>query len=480
MGLSRVVTPTIHWFRRDLRLDDQPALEWAFRRGGPVVPVFIWDPESEADSTPGPASRAWLHRSLMSLGHRLEVLGAHLVIRRGDPRECLSELIEETGAGAVTWNRVYEPSFIARDTALKRNLLDAGLDVRTYNGSLLFAPNRVETQSGGPFKVFTPFWKKCLTQPVRSIVPFEQTSWPVVERRLRSEPLENLRLHPPIPWDEGFFKVFNPGEAGALGRLKKFLKQSVREYTENRDRPDVEGTSCLSPHLHWGEISPVRVFHALTDDTGGRGGQVFLSEVGWREFAHHLLFHFPHTVDRPLRPQFERFPWRGDAVLLRAWQRGQTGYPIVDAGMRQLWSTGWMHNRVRMITASFLVKHLLQPWQDGAAWFHRTLVDADLASNTLGWQWTAGCGADAAPFFRIFNPMLQGAKFDPDGHYVRRWVPELEAMDNRWIHQPWTAPEQAFRDANLTLGQDYPLPLVDHPEARRLALAAYASIRKKV
>lgn len=441
------------------------------------MPVFIWDPDAEEGT--GPASRAWLRRSLEALQLRLESLGTQLVIRRGRAGECLSELIGQTGAGAVTWNRIYEPAAIARDTGLKRDLLDAGLEVRSFNGSLLFAPNRVETKAGGPFKVFTPFWKHCLKLPVRPLVPFSRKAWPTTGRRLPSESLQALGLRPSVSWDSGFFEVFRPGEDGAKTRLKSFLDQSVRSYVEQRDRPDIDGTSGLSPHLHWGEVSPVRVFHDLRDRPPGRGGDVFLSEVGWREFAHHLLVHFPETVDRPLRAEFEVFPWQDDADLLRAWQRGRTGFPVVDAGMRQLWSTGWMHNRVRMITASFLVKHLLQPWQAGAAWFNQTLVDADLASNTLGWQWTAGCGADAAPFFRIFNPMLQGAKFDPEGRYVSHWVPELKYLDRRWIHQPWMAPAEALDDAGLVLGKDYPEPLVDHATARKAALAAYATIRKK-
>jgi len=271
-----------------------------------------------------------------------------------------------------------------------------------------------------------------------------------------------------------------PGEAAARKRLDLFLTDRVFDYVEHRNRPDLDGCSRLSPHLHWGEISPVRVFHAARTADAGQGGEVFLNEVGWREFAHHLLFHFPETIDRPLRPEFDRFPWQKDEGIQEAWRLGKTGYPIVDAGMRQLWSTGWMHNRVRMIVASFLVKHLLQPWQDGAAWFWDTLVDSDLANNTLGWQWTTGCGADAAPYFRVFNPMLQGARFDPEGSYVREWIPELSRLPSSVIHQPWEASPGVLKDAGIELGRDYPKPMIEHAAGRTRALAAYDQVRKSV
>lgn len=471
--------PTILWFRRDLRLDDNPALALALERGGPVVPVYVWDPASQSDSAPGGASRAWLHHSLASLDARFRRLGTRLILRRGDTIRALLDLIEETGAGSVVWNRCHEPFFIKRDTGIKESLFAAGLDVRSFNGSLLFTPSRIENKSGQPFKVFTAFWKHCLTLPVRPVIPFGITTWPTLKKRVRSETLDALELRPASDWDSSMLQDWSPGESSAQDRLDHFARELAGNYATDRDRPDRDGTSRLSPHLHWGEISPVQVFHQIRETGAGTDGEVFLSEVGWREFAIHSLFHYPDSVDQPLRPKFRSFPWKENDSDLKTWQRGGTGYPLVDAGLRQLWATGWMHNRVRMVAASFLVKHLLQPWQAGAAWFRETLIDADLANNTLGWQWTAGCGADAAPFFRVFNPIRQGERFDPDGVYVRKWVPELSSLPTPWIHRPFEAPESVLSAAGIRLGREYPRPMVDHAEARIRALAAYGQIRKK-
>ncbi len=330
-----------------------------------------------------------------------------------------------------------------------------GVTVESFNGSLLFEPWEIETGSGGPYKVFTPFWKACLargssTQP--GVDPRRSglqppRSWP------RSQSLDDLQLEPKLGWADGFHETWQPGEAGARTQLKRFLKEAVADYPDERDRPDRAGTSRLSPHLHFGEISPAQIRAAAARCPSGRGVGAFVRQVGWREFAHHLLYHFPHTASEPLRPEFAKFPWQPDPAQLKAWQRGRTGYALVDAGMRELWATGWMHNRVRMIVASFLVKDLMIPWQEGARWFWDTLVDADLANNTLGWQWTAGCGADAAPFFRVFNPASQAAKFDPDGDYVGQWIPEHDTAD-------------------------YPAPIVDHARARDRALDAYQQIKQ--
>jgi deoxyribodipyrimidine photo-lyase len=345
----------------------------------------------------------------------------------------------------------------------------------------------VKNKAGAPFQVFTPFWKHCLTLKVDEPVRLRAGEMPTPVKWPSSVALEELGLLPAIRWDGGFGETWTPGEAGGRERLRRFAAGAMADYADRRNRPDVDGTSALSAHLHFGEIGPRQVWAAVEASTKGsgvfppnRGAQVFLSEVGWREFAFHLLFHFPHTPEAPLREDFAAFPWETNAEQLKAWQRGRTGYPIVDAGMRQLWATGWMHNRVRMIVASFLVKHLRISWQAGAAWFWDTLVDADLASNTLGWQWTAGCGADAAPYFRIFNPILQGLKFDPAGDYVRRWVPELAKLPAEFIHQPWEAPMDVLAGAGVTLGRDYPHPIVDHGEARVAALAALKSIRRAV
>ncbi len=478
------MSPTILWFRLDLRLEDNPALDAALRRGAPIIPVYLHTPDEEGAWRIGGASQYWLHQSLKSLNANLEKRGTALVIRKG-PRALalLDTLISETGAAAVYWNRRYEPTLIARDAAIKSELKSRDVAVESFNSALLFEPWEIQNKQGLPFQVFTPFWKNCLTlasPPEPRPAPKRIDSPSPLPR---SESLSSLKLEPAIDWAKGIRATWVPGEDGAHAQLGRFLK-SVAQYPEARDRPDQLGTSRLSPHLHFGEIGPRQIWHA-TREHGSlasipgttRGEEKFLSEVGWREFAHHLLYHFPTTIESPLRAQFEQFPWAKDRKLLRAWQKGKTGYPIVDAGMRELWQTGWMHNRVRMIVASFLTKDLLIPWQDGARWFWDTLVDADLASNTLGWQWTAGCGADAAPYFRIFNPTSQGIKFDPQGDYVRRYVPELAALDAKWIHNPSEAPAEILRAANIVLGETYPTPVVDHGEARARALEAFASIK---
>ncbi len=479
-------SPTIIWFRQDLRVQDNPALAAAVARGGPVVPVYIFDEAGEGRWPMGGASRWWLHHSLATLDASLRERGSRLVLARGESGAVLAGLIKSTDANAVCWNRRDEPAAIARDKTLKAGLTAASVEAKSFNAALLFEPHTVQNKAGGPFQVFTPFWKHCQTLAVEAPVKLPAGPVAAPAKWPKSLELDELKLLPALKWDAGFATMWQPGEAGALKRLKKFAAGAMSDYAEQRNRPDSDGTSALSPHLHFGEISPRQIWaavRALSKDSGvfpvNRGAQVFLAEVGWREFAHHLLYHFPSTPERPLRTDFAAFPWRNDAKQLRAWQQGRTGYPIVDAGMRQLWATGWMHNRVRMIVASFLVKHLRLSWQEGAAWFWDTLVDADLASNTLGWQWSAGCGADAAPYFRIFNPILQGGKFDPAGHYVRRWVPELAKLAAEFIHQPWEAPMDVLAEAGLALGRDYPHPLVDHGEARVAALAALQAMRGK-
>lgn len=473
-------SPLLLWIRQDLRLTDQPALAAALDRGGAVLPVFIWAPEEEEPWAPGAASRWWLHHSLARLAADLEARGSRLIVRRATTAGAdagslgaLRKLLRETGAGAVYWNRRYEPAVIARDKAIKQALRDAGVEAESFNAALLAEPWDVRNQSGRPFQVFTPFWKHVKTSidppaplpaPRRIAAP---VTWP------ESLALDALALRPRIPWDEGIAAAWEPGEAGAARLLARFLDGPVKSYGEQRNVPGITGTSRLSPHLHFGEISPRQVWHAAQ---AHRDGQ-FVTEVGWREFAHHLLYHFPRTPEEPLRPEFRHFPWDGDQALLAAWQRGRTGVPMVDAGMRELWTTGWMHNRVRMVVASFLVKNLRLPWQHGARWFWDTLVDADLASNTLGWQWTAGCGADAAPYFRVFNPVSQGTRFDADAAYVRRWVPELARLEAPAIHAPWEADAATLRAAGVVLGRDYPLPVVDLKASREAALAAYQRMR---
>ncbi|MCE9632094.1 MAG: DNA photolyase family protein [Planctomycetia bacterium] len=451
--------PTIVWFRHDLRLDDNPALAAAAARG-PVVPVFIWAPEEEHPWEPGAASRWWLHHSLSALAAALDKAGMPLVVRRGPSLEALRSLVKEHAATHVAWNRRYEPAVIARDTGIKKALAKDGVAAESFNGSLLFEPMHVATKEGRPYQVFTPFWRALLArdEPVEPVAaPKKMKAAP--GRGGKSVSIESLGLLPAIDWAGTMEKTWKPGEAAAAKRLSRFLEQGLSGYAAGRDRPDSDGTSSLSPHLHFGEISPRRVWHAVRDAVGGRpakaittgGAESYLRELGWREFANHLLYHFPHTPDAPLRVDYARFPWVNDPVGLRAWQRGHTGFPIVDAGMRQLWATGWMHNRVRMIVASFLVKDLRISWLEGARWFWDTLVDADLAANTLGWQWAAGCGADAAPYFRIFNPTTQEEKFDPDGVYVRKWI---------------------------DMQRGYPEPIVDHAEARKLALEALKTVSR--
>ena len=480
--------PTLLWFRNDLRLTDNPALAWAVERGGAVIPVFIWSPEDEAPWSPGAASRWWLHQSLLALDSALRERGLRLILRSGKVLPALKELIEETGAAAVAWNRRYEPGMAAREDGMSESLRSGGIAAGSFNASLLFEPGDIRNGSGRPFRVFTAFWKAC-TRGATALGPIKPpdritapAAWP------DSAALAGLELEPRTDWAAGIGAAWRPGEVGAQAQLRRFLRRSLAGYAEGRNRPDRPDTSRLSPHLRFGEIGPRQVWHAVRarEKSGGRGfsrgAAVYLSEIGWREFAHHLLCHFPGTTDAALRPEFDDFPWNGGAVMRRqlaAWQRGRTGYPIVDAGMRELWTTGWMHNRVRMIVASFLVKDLLVDWREGARWFWDTLVDADLANNTLGWQWTAGCGADAAPYFRVFNPVLQGQKFDPEGEYVRRWVPELAGLPAKWIHRPWEAPREVLSAADVELGATYPKPIVDHALARGRALKAFTQLKRR-
>ena len=480
------VSPALLWFRQDLRLQDNPALAAAVARGGAVVPVYILDDASEGVWPLGGASRWWLHHALVALDASLRERGSQLIIARGSPLEILRTMGEAVGAGALYWNRRYEPAAIARDSVIKAEFTAAGIEVKSFNSALLNEPHAIRNKQGNPFQVFTPYWKHCLTLPVAPAVKFPAGPIMAPKKWPESSGVAELGLLPTITWDAEFATTWQPGEAGAAARLKKFTAHAVDAYADQRNLPDRDGTSMLSPWLHFGELGPRQIWAAVeakSRDSGvfpsSNGARVFLSEVGWREFAHHLLFHFPETPEQPLRKEFARFPWAEDTggEKLRAWQRGRTGYPIVDAGMRQLWRTGWMHNRVRMVVASFLVKHLRLEWSHGAKWFWDTLVDADLANNTLGWQWSAGCGADAAPYFRVFAPVLQGLKFDGDGEYVRRWVPELAKLPSQHIHAPWEAPPAVLAQAGVQLGENYPAPIVNHAAARDSALRAFKQLR---
>jgi deoxyribodipyrimidine photo-lyase len=459
------------WLQTDLRLSDNPALDAAVSAGSIVIPVFVWSPEEEEAWTPGAASRWWRHQSLMRLDESLRALGSRLVIRRGPHAKALLDLATETGAAAVYWNRRYEPAAISYQREVQHSLQANGTQTYALPGNVLFEPGAVLNSSQKPFQVFTPFWKACLSLPRPDAPLPAPRAIPPPERWPHSLPIDALELEPRIDWASGIRSTWTPGEKGARAQASVFVPKIAARYTAARDFPGETGTSRLSPHLAFGEISPRQLFHLAS------AHPEFTRQVGWREFSCHLLFHFPQTPHQPLRQEFRTFPWKMDPAALRAWTQGRTGYPIVDAGMRELWHTGWMHNRVRMIVASFLVKHLLIPWQEGAAWFWDTLVDADLANNTMGWQWTAGCGADAAPYFRIFNPVLQGKKFDPQAAYVKRWVPELHRLPEEWIHEPWSAPPLQLLDAGLQLGKDYPHPIVEHAFARERALAALAAIK---
>jgi deoxyribodipyrimidine photo-lyase len=448
---------TIVWFRQDLRLRDNPALHAAAERPGAVIPVYIWSPEDDGDWPPGAASRWWLHQSLHALDADLRARGSRLILAKGRATSVLDHLITKTRATALYWNRRYEPAARACETQLTHAFQQRGIETQSFNGAVLAEPQEILNQSGQPYRVYTPYMRRLLhdLDPPRPLPAPSKLrapkSWP------RSVALDDLRLMPRIAWYGTMAKVWQPGEAGAHDHLRYFLKHILSGYARSRDRPAQRGTSRLSPHLHFGEIGPRQIWHAL--GAQGRNSQ-YLREIIWREFAYHLLYHFTHTTTKPLRPEFADFPWQRNTKHLRAWQRGRTGVPMVDAGMRELWATGVMHNRVRMIAASFLVKNLLQSWQDGARWFWDTLVDADLAANTMNWQWVAGSGADAAPYFRIFNPEAQGRRFDPDGAYVRQWVSERSAEPANTIHTP-------ANDA-----------VVDLRQSREAALDAYQMMRR--
>ncbi|MEM1094163.1 MAG: deoxyribodipyrimidine photo-lyase [Bacteroidota bacterium] len=474
------MSTTLVWLSRDLRRLDNPALYHAAQRGN-VVPVYIWSPGEEGDWGPGGARRWWLHHSLTALDQDLRDHGSRLVLRSGKSLAALRDLTAATGADAVYWNTRYEPALHQRDEQVAEALKSDGVEVKTFAGTLLHDPDAIRTGSGGPYKVYTPFWRKMTAQtaigeplgPPRLGETSAPEAWP------ESAPVADWGLLPTIDWDGGLDDTWTPGEQGAHDRLERFIAEAAIDYEDERNRPDHHGTAMLSPHLHHGEISPRQVWTAVEAwaTNSNADATAFLKEIAWREFSYHLLYHFPATTDAPLKDKFAAFPWANDADGLERWQKGLTGYPIVDAGMRQLYHIGWMHNRVRMIVASFLTKDLLIAWQDGARWFWDTLVDADLASNTMGWQWAAGSGADAQPFFRIFNPISQGERYDPNGDYVRRWVPELAKLPKKYIHKPWEAPRALLEQFGVVLGDTYPKPMVDHAEARDIALEAYQQIK---
>lgn len=465
--------PSIVWFSQDLRIEDQPALNAAIAKGGAIIPLYIWAPQEEKEWAPGAASRWWLYGSLKRLQAKLSQLGLNLIIRQQSSLKSILDIVKQTKADAVFWNQRYEPILIQRDALIQKKLSELDIDVQIFNGSLLFEPHEILNKKQKPYQKFGHFWKYCdkLSEPN---LPFPKPlKAKHYTKHIDSDSIEHLNLLPTIPWDKGLKEQWQSISFSTKHNLQAVIENIVTHYSAKRDIPGIEGTTRMSPFLHFGEISPRQVWHEVRQKLKTKG-DVFLRQLGWRDFAYYLLFHFPHLASQPLRTRFASIPWSKSTNALRAWQKGITGYPIVDAGMRQLWQTGWIHNRARLIVGSFLVKDLLIDWRKGAHWFWDTLVDADLANNSLGWQWITGCGVDAAPYFRIFNPISQGMKFDADGEYVRRWVPEISLLPNKWIHQPWKAPEKILKEASVELGVNYPWPIVDHAIARKKALKTYS------
>ncbi len=469
--------PAIVWFRQDLRLADNPALTAALASKRPLILLYILDDETPGQWRMGGASRWWLHRSLVALSRDVASKGGALTLRRGVAEGILAALVETSGASAIYWNRCYEPYAIARDKRLKETLR---IEVKSFNGALMHEPWEVKTKTNEPYKVFTPYWRAAQQLKTRPPAPTPR-KLPAAPS-IASDDLESWELLPKAPnWAKTFEPEWTPGEAGAAAALSVFINQKLKLYADSRDLLGSYPTSRLSPHLHFGEISPIQVRAAIDgavthEPNLQRSADKFLSELGWREFSTNLLFNWPTLPVANWRSQFDAFPWRDDDASLEAWRRGRTGYPVVDAAMRELWVTGTMHNRARMIAASFQIKHLLIDWRRGEEWFWDTLLDADLANHAASWQWVAGSGADAAPYFRIFNPVTQGERYDADGAYVRRWLPVLAGLPDAWLHRPWEAPAEVLRDAGLELGRDYPRPIVDHAAGRARALAALAEI----
>jgi deoxyribodipyrimidine photo-lyase len=477
MPMTPSPAPTIVWFRRDLRLADNAALAAAVACGEPVICLYLREPGDPHAGALGAAQAWWLHGTLRALDQLLRARGNRLLLMTGDPRLALPRLIEETGAKVVYWNRRYTPADCAADAEVKSLLRGSGIEVTSFAGALLHEPSLLRTQQGKPYGVFTPFWRALSAAPdLPAAIPCPDVI-PAPPQDLQGESLDDWQLKPTRPdWAAGFDLHWQAGEAGARALLDAFLSDGTG-YGTRRDLPADTAISRLSPHLALGTITPGAIWRAVERSALPEADQLsFLREVAWRDFAAHVHFHHPDLTTVNMDRRFDAFPWRDDEAAFRAWSRGKTGYPLVDAGMRELWQTGFMHNRVRMVTASFLIKHLMIDWRRGEAWFRDTLLDADAASNAMNWQWVAGCGPDAAPYFRIFNPVLQGEKFDTAGAYIRRYCPELARLPDALIHKPFAARPAQLADAGVKLGTTYPLPIVDHAAARARALAAFEGL----
>lgn len=468
---------TIVWFRQDLRVKDNPALVAAAKRGE-VLAVYIHDTELDKQNQIGGASRWCLHQALAALSTSLE---GKLLLFKGCPLEVLQDLSEKHQINKIVWNRMYEPWAIARDSKIKAHFKQTNIEVESYNGSLLWEPMHILKKDGSPYKVYTPYFKNGCLQANSPRYPIDIGHISFVDCKHEGISVDTLELMPDIKWYKTIESLWDISEQGAKDRLEQFIQSAIQNYQDKRNIPSIKGTSLLAPYFHFGLLSPNQAWYAVLDAFGGsmeqKGVYTYLSELGWREFSYYLLYHFNDIQTRNFNRKFDNFPWQDKQKHLKAWQQGKTGVPIVDAGMRELWQTGYMHNRVRMVVASYLVKNLLIDWRHGERWFWDCLLDADTAANSASWQWVAGSGADAAPYFRIFNPVLQGEKFDKEGEYVKKYCPELKNLAKKYIHKPWEANTDVLSQAGIALGRDYPEPLVCLKASRTKALEAYASIK---
>ena len=466
----------IHWFRLDLRLNDNPSLDQLLNEVDTVIPIYIYDENIDI----GQASKCWLEKSLESLNNDLNKFNSKLYVFRGGPKKIINEIIKSTNISNFNWNRLYDKHSIKRDKEIKSFLINKSITCNTFNGYLLSEPWDIKNKSGNCFKIFTPFWKtnfETLLDKKLNLSSAKKYKFYNKDIYLNLK-IDELKLNvPQKEWMRKILSHWKIGEKAAESKIKDFIKTKLYNYGIGRDRPDIELTSKISPHLHFGEISPQRIFAEVTkskiDENNKRK---YLSEIGWRDFSYNLLFNYPEMNEFPIKSKFENFTWLKDKNTLITWQLGETGIPIVDAGMKELYKMGWMHNRVRMIVGSFLTKNLLFHWKDGERWFFDTLVDADIGSNSAGWQWISGSGADASPYFRIFNPILQGKKFDPNGEYVKKFIPALDKIPEKYIHSPWEMSIDEQEKYNFLLGRDYPEPIVDLSDTRKRALAAFKSI----